>query len=40
MLRHAMPTGGEPVNLPTPFLVKAGRLFAIVVHVKSTLHVL
>ncbi len=34
-----MPTGDESVNLPKPFLVKAGLLFAIVVHVKSTLHV-
>ncbi len=34
-----MPIDGGPVNLPKPFLVKAGLLFTTVVHVLSTLHV-
>ncbi len=34
-----MPIDGVSVNLPKPFLVKAGLLFAMVVHVLSTLHV-
>jgi len=35
---HAMPNDGESVNLPNPFLVKVGLLFAMVVHMASTLH--
>ena len=34
-----MPIDGENVNLPKPFLVKVGLLFAKVVHVLSTLDV-
>ena len=34
-----MPIAGESVNLPKPFPVKASLLFAIVVHMPSTVHV-
>ncbi len=34
---HATSIDGESVNLPKPFLVKVGLLFAMVVHVASTL---
>ena len=36
---HAMLIDGGSVNLPKPFLVKASLLFALVVHMLSTVHV-